>query len=124
MYNLQIAIAMRAERSLAFATRVTVFACASKDTAALDATSAFPDITDIPIADRATAAPSARPPSVAIPRASARASPISPGGLAINAVQDITNTRSASVRESRRNSLRYIQRNISIEFLYSILLSL
>lgn len=118
MCNLQIAIVRRAERSLEFATRVTVFACARKDTAALDATSAFPDITVIPIVDRAIAAPSARQLSVAIPRGSAHASPISPGGLAINAVRDITNTQSASVCESRRNSVIY--KGISVQYFLSL----
>lgn len=96
---------MRAEQSPAFVTRVTVFAYARKDTAVLDVTSAFLDITAIPTVDRATAVLSVHPPSVAILRASVRASPISPEELAINAVQDITNIRSASVCESYRKSL-------------------
>lgn len=94
---------MRAEQSPVFATRVMVFAYARKDTAVLDVTSAFLDITAILTVDRATVVLSAHPASVAILRASARASSISPEELAINAVQDITNTRNVSVCETRRN---------------------
>lgn len=88
---------MRAEQNLVFATSRMVFACARKDMVALDATNVSRDITVIPIVYHATVAPSAHPVSVAMPRASARASPISPERLAVNAVQDITNIRNVLV---------------------------
>lgn len=95
---------MHAERNPVFATNRMVFAYAKKDTVALDAISVSLDITAIPTAYHAIAVPSAHPASVAIPQANAHASPISPEELAINAVQDTTNIRSASVCNSRRNS--------------------
>lgn len=63
----------------------------------LDAISVFRDITAIPIVYHATAVPSARPASVAIPRASARVSPILPEKLVVNAVQDTTSIRNVLV---------------------------
>lgn len=99
--NLQIAIVMRAERNPVFATSRMVFAYVKKDTVALDAINVFLDITAIPTAYRVIAAPSAHQVSVAILRANAHASLISPEELAINAVQDTTNTRSASVYNLR-----------------------
>lgn len=88
---------MRAERNLVFATSRMVFAYVRKDTVVLDATSVSKDIMAIPTVYHAIAAPLAHPALVAIPRASARASPILPERLVVNAAQDTINIRNASV---------------------------
>lgn len=103
--NLQIAIVMHAERNPVFATSQMVFACAKKDTVALDATNVSRDITAIPTVYHAIVAPSAHPASVAIPWASARALPISLEGLVVNAVQDTTNIRNALVCNTTRTEI-------------------
>jgi len=88
---------MRAERNPVFVIRRMVFACARKDMVALDVISASLDIMVIPTVYHVTAVLSAHQASVVILWASAHASPISPEGLAVNVVQDITNIRNASV---------------------------
>jgi hypothetical protein len=57
---------MRAEQSLAFATKWMVFVCVGKDTAVPDAISAFLDIMAIRIVDRVIAVRSVHPLSVAM----------------------------------------------------------
>jgi len=99
---------MRVERNPVFATKRMVFVCARKDTVVLDATNVHLDIMAILIACHAIVVPSAHPALVVIPRASAHVSPISPEGLAVNAVQDTTNIRNALVCNSCQSSHYFI----------------
>lgn len=117
--NLQIAIVMHAERNPVFATSRMVFACAKRDTVALDATNVSQDIMVIPTVYHATVAPSVHLASVAIPQANAHASPISLEGLVVNAVQDTTSIQNALVRNITCTEI-LIMYNIFIKFSYTI----
>lgn len=116
----QSVIVTRAERSPVFATNRAVLVCVTKDTAAPDAISASLATTAIRIADRVTAALSARPASAAILRANVHVSPTSLERPAASAVQDTTNTPNVSVC----NSYLQCKNNFFILFFYLIYLNI